>query len=197
MSARSAISFQESTVAAQSIKISGVRFSLFLSEATIQARVAEIGQHLSRTHAGLKPLIIGVLNGSFIFVADLMRSITIPCEIDFCKLSSYRAQRVSSGTVQADLLIASSLAGRHVIVVDDIIDSGLTLHFMLQSMQTLHPESMTVVALLHKKGALKTDVQIDHVGFTIPNRFVVGYGLDWHQRCRNLRAIYMLDDEES
>lgn len=173
----------------------GERFSVFLGRETIQRRVAEIGRQISVDYDGTVPILIGVLNGSFMFLADLMREITIECEVDFWKLSSYGAKKVSSGQVRELKKVDADLHGRHVIIVEDIVDTGLSMDYILDRIRAYDPASMRVATLLHKAEATEVDVQLDYVGFRIPNRFVIGYGLDYGQLARNLPEIYVLDDE--
>ena len=186
----------ESTVipAEKTIEIRGERFRLFLEETAIQTRVAEIGAAISRTYEGQVPILIGVLNGSFMFIADLMRAIDIPCEIDFWKLSSYGAEKVSSGRVHELKKIDADLKGRHIIIVEDIVDTGLSMQYILNRMGEHNPASIKVATLLHKYEATRVSVQLDYVGFRIPHLFVIGYGLDYGQQGRNLPEIYILDD---
>lgn len=176
------------------ITFEGQRFHLHLAAADIQARVTELGRAISLTHAKKQPLLIGMLNGSFVFLADLARALDIPCEIDFCKLASYGYARESSGRIKMDLPPRSDLKDRHVILVEDIVDTGRTLQFLLELIEERAPASIMVVTLLLKEEAVCANVTIDHVGFSIPNRFVIGYGLDLGQQFRNLPAIYMLEE---
>jgi hypoxanthine phosphoribosyltransferase len=173
----------------------GERFRVYLSEDTIRQRVRELGEALSRDYDGVErpPIFIGILNGAYVFLADLMREMSIDCEVDFLKLSSYGAEKVSSGMVRELKSIDADIAGRHVVVVEDIVDTGLSMEFMIKSLASMNPASIKTVTLLHKKEATRVDVQLDYVGFEIDNRFVIGYGLDYGQLARNLRAIYMLD----
>ena len=172
----------------------GERFRIYLDRATIQGRVQEIGQQISADYAGQCPILIGVLNGAYMFIADLMRSIDIDCEVDFLKLSSYGAQKVSSGQVRELKKIDADLKGRHVIVVEDIVDTGLSMQFILDRLQEYEPASLRAATLLHKHEATQIDVTLDYVGFRIPNLFVIGYGLDYGQLARNLADIYILDE---
>ncbi len=171
----------------------GERFRLFISKERLEARVAELGQTIDREYADKKPILIGILNGSFIFLADLMRHISISCEVDFYKLSSYGDEKVSSGRVTERKELDAMIAGRHVILVEDIIDTGLSMDFLLKKIKDQKPASVKVVTLLHKPDATRYDVQIDMVGFEIPTLFVLGYGLDYAQEGRNLAQIYVLD----
>ena len=179
--------------AEKTVEINGERFRLYLDETAIQARVAEIGAEISRTYEGQVPILIGVLNGSFMFIADLMRAIDIPCEIDFWKLSSYGVEKVSSGRVHELKKIDADLEDRHIIIVEDIVDTGLSMQYILDRMQEHNPASIKVATLLHKHDATRVDVQLDYVGFRIPHLFVIGYGLDYGQQGRNLPEIYILD----
>jgi hypoxanthine phosphoribosyltransferase len=140
--------------------------------------------------------LIGVLNGAFMFIADLMRAIDIDCEVDFMKLSSYGAAKVSSGEVTELKKIDANLTDRHVIVVEDIVDTGLSMEFILKRMALHDPASVRVATLLHKPDSTEVDLDLDYVGFEIPNLFVIGYGLDYGQIARNLPDIYILDEPD-
>ena len=141
--------------------------------------------------ADKNPLLLAVLNGSFMFAADLMKNITIPCEISFVKLASYQGTQ-STGEVKEVIGINEDLAGRTVIIVEDIVESGLTIQRMLDSLGTRNPDSIDVCTLLLKPDRLKVDLDIKYVAFSIPNDFILGYGLDYDQQGRNLRDIYTL-----
>lgn len=182
--------------AEQTILCRGERFRMYLDSETIQKRVAEMGRQISEDYEEKRPILIGVLNGAFMFLADLMRAITIDCEVDFMKLSSYGAQKVSSGEVKELKRIDANLEGRHVLVIEDIVDTGLTMRYMLDLLQESDPASVRIVTLLHKPEATEEDVPLDYVAFEIPDRFVIGYGLDYGQLARNLPHIYALDKEE-
>ena len=178
----------------------GERFRLYLDEDAIQARVRALagqisGDYAEAAAAGSPPIFIGVLNGAYVFVADLMRAVTIDCEVDFYKLSSYGASKVSSGQVSELKGVDADLRGRHVVVVEDIVDTGLSMRFILDRLAALEPASLRAAALLRKPDAAKVDVELDYVGFDIPDLFVIGYGLDYGQLARNLRALYILDEE--
>lgn len=181
--------------AGETVTCRGERFRLYLSEEDIQERVAVLGKQISRDLEGQRPICIGILNGAFMFLADLMRALDIDCEVDFMKLSSYGAEKVSSGEVEELKRIDADLEGRHVVLVEDIVDTGLTMQFLLDRIGELGPASVRVAALLHKKEATEHEVPLDYVGFEIPNRFVIGYGLDYGQLARQLPAIYALDEE--
>lgn len=172
------------------------KFRVTTPEAEILKRVDAVAQQINRDMAGKNPLFLAVLNGSFIFAADLMRRITIPCEISFVKLASYQGT-TSTGKVTEVIGINETLAGRTVIIVEDIVESGLTMKQMLESLGTRNPESVHICTMLLKPDCLKVDIDIDYVAMRIPNDFILGYGLDYNQQGRNLRDIYTLVDEEN
>jgi hypoxanthine phosphoribosyltransferase len=179
------------------VHVNGQRFSVHFTEDQLQARIRELGEVISRDFEDKQPILIGVLNGAFMFLADLMREITIPCEMDFMKLSSYGAEKISSGTVEHLKRVDAHLEGRHVIVVEDIVDTGLSMQFIMDRMRELNPASVSTAVLLHKPDATRVDgIDLDYVGFEIPNIFVLGYGLDYAQKGRNLRHLYILDEAE-
>ena len=160
----------------------------------IRDRVKELGVELSNKFQDEIPIFIGVLNGSFIFLADLLRELTIDCEMDFIKLSSYEKIH-STGTVHLLKDISANITGRHVIIVEDIIDSGLTISFLKNRLEGAIPKSVTIVSLLFKPEVAKLDFSIDFVGFEIPSNYVVGYGLDMNQKLRHLPEIYQLENK--
>lgn len=177
----------------------GERFRLYLGEDAIQARIRVLGRQIDEDYADTDtpPIFIGVLNGAYVFTADLMRAVSIDCEVDFYKLSSYGAEKVSSGQVTEQKVASADLAGRHVIVVEDIVDTGLSMRFILDRIAEAGPASLRAAALLRKPDALKVDVDVDYLGFDIPDLFVIGYGLDYGQLARNLRSVYILDGQEN
>ncbi|MGI9175144.1 MAG: hypoxanthine phosphoribosyltransferase [Rhodothermales bacterium] len=185
------------TTATNTITCRGERFRLYLSQDEIQGRVKALGQQIAEDYKDEKPILIGVLNGAFMFLADLMRAIPIDCEVDFWKLSSYGDRKVSSGEVEELKKVDADLKGRHVILVEDIVDTGLSMQYMLDVLAEVEPTSVRVATLLHKHEATEHDVRLDYVGFRIPNLFVIGYGLDYGQLARNLPAIYLLDEEDA
>ena len=176
----------------------GERFRLYLDEETIARRTRAIGQQISEEYAGRDqpPILIGVLNGAFMFLADLMRAVTIDCEVDFLQLSSYGAAKVSSGNVTELKKLGAQVKGRDLVIVEDIVDTGLSMQYILDRLKEAEPASVKTATLLHKKEATRVDVTLDYVGFEIDNLFVIGYGLDYAQIARNLPAIYILDEEE-
>jgi hypoxanthine phosphoribosyltransferase len=161
----------------------------------LQERVAALGQELSADYAGRDLLLIGVLKGAVFFMADLMRHITVPCEVDFMAISSYGASTDSSGVVRILKDLDINIEGRHVLVVEDIIDSGLTLSYLMRNLEARSPASLEVCALLTKPDRREMDVPVRYIGFEIPDRFVIGYGLDFAERYRNLPYVAVLSDE--
>ncbi|RKY85420.1 hypoxanthine phosphoribosyltransferase [candidate division KSB1 bacterium] len=168
---------------------------LLLSEKKIQKRVKELGQQISRDYHGRCPILIGVLKGGFVFIADLIRELTIDCEVDFIKISSYGNKKNSSGKIKLNNKLDCQVEGRDIIVVEDIVDSGLSVKFLQKHLSKLKPRTLRFVTLLLKSEMVQQDVNVDYVGFEIPSEFVVGYGLDYSQKLRNLRAVYVLDNE--
>ena len=167
-------------------------FTEYLSERKIQLRIKELADAISKDYEGKVPVFIGVLNGSFIFMSDLVKNIGIDCEIDFFKLSSYGDEKISSGNVKLIKELNCDVNGRDLLIVEDIVDSGLSIKFIEELINQHHPTSMKVVSLLVKPNSLRYDVKIDYIGFEIPSQYVIGYGLDYAQKYRNLRSIYML-----
>jgi len=166
-------------------------FEVSIPEAEIKERVKAVAQQLSHDMEGKNPLFLAVLNGAFMFAADLMREMTIPCEISFVKLASYQGT-MSTGKIKEVLGINEDLTGRTVIILEDIVETGLTIRQMIESLGTRNPASIHVCTLLFKPDRLKENVPIEYVAFRIPNEFVLGYGLDYDQQARGLRDIYTL-----
>lgn len=165
---------------------------VLISEADLQKRVAELGEQISRDYAGKAPLLVSVLRGSFIFMADLTRHIQPFCQVDFMAVSSYGAGTVSSGQVNIVKDLTDSIEGKDVIVVEDILDSGNTLSYLFQLLKARNPASLKLVTLLDKPSRRTKPIQADYVGFTVPDEFVVGYGLDYDELYRNLPYIGVL-----
>jgi len=161
----------------------------------LQRRVAELGEEVSVDYAGRDLLLVGVLKGAVFFMADLMRRLTIPCEIDFMAISSYGDSTDSSGVVRILKDLDINIEGRDVLVVEDIIDSGLTLSYLMRNLEAREPASLEICALLTKPERREIDVPVRYVGFEIPNRFVIGYGLDFAERYRNLPYVGVLDPD--
>jgi hypoxanthine phosphoribosyltransferase len=159
----------------------------------LQQRVTELGEEISHDYAGRDLLLVGVLKGAVFFMADLMRHLRIPCEIDFMAISSYGDSTDSSGVVRILKDLDINIEGRHVLVVEDIIDSGLTLSYLIRNLEAREPATLEICALLTKPDRREIDVPVRYVGFEIPNRFVIGYGLDFAERYRNLPYVGVLD----
>jgi hypoxanthine phosphoribosyltransferase len=165
---------------------------VLIDEATLQGRIAELGAEISADYAGRDLLLVGVLKGAVFFMADLMRELAVPCEIDFMAISSYGAATDSSGVVRILKDLEINLADRHVLVVEDIIDSGLTLSYLMRNLKARKPATLEICALLTKPERREIDVPVRYIGFEIPNRFVIGYGLDFAERYRNLPYVAVL-----
>jgi hypoxanthine phosphoribosyltransferase len=159
----------------------------------LQRRIEELGEEISVDYAGRDLLLIGVLKGAVFFMADLMRNLTIPCEIDFMAISSYGDSTDSSGVVRILKDLDINIEGRDVLIVEDIIDSGLTLSYLMRNLEAREPASLEICALLTKPDRREADVPVRYIGFEIPNRFVIGYGLDYAERYRNLPYVGVLD----
>jgi hypoxanthine phosphoribosyltransferase len=168
---------------------------ILIDEETLAARVAELGAEVSADYQGRDLLLIGVLKGAVFFMADLMRHLTVPCEVDFMAISSYGDSTDSSGIVRILKDLDINIEGRHVLVVEDIIDSGLTLSYLMRNLESREPATLEVCALLTKPERREIDVPVRYVGFEIPNKFVVGYGLDFAERYRNLPYVAVLSQE--
>ncbi|TMI93401.1 MAG: hypoxanthine phosphoribosyltransferase [Bacteroidetes bacterium] len=173
------------------IKVHDKTFDIYLSEAEIQQRVKEIAETINKEYQGKRPLIIAILNGSFMFAADLFKHLTIDTEISFIKLASYKGMK-STGNVVTSIGLDAELYGKDVIIIEDIVDTGKTLYNFLPKLKDHHPASLKIAALLHKPEATKFPLTLDYVGFSIPDKFVIGYGLDYDGRGRNLKEIYQV-----
>jgi hypoxanthine phosphoribosyltransferase len=161
----------------------------------IQSRIGELGAEISSDYAGRDLLLVGVLKGAVFFMADLMRELTVPCEIDFMAISSYGAATDSSGVVRILKDLDINVSGRNVLVVEDIIDSGLTLSYLMRNLESREPASLEICALLTKPARREIEVPVRWIGFEIPNRFVIGYGLDFAERYRNLPFVGVLSHD--
>lgn len=173
------------------IKVKDKTFRTSIPEAEILKHVKEVAARINQDMDGKNPLFLAVLNGAFVFAADLMREITIPCEISFVKLASYMGT-VSTGKITEVIGINEDLAGRHVVIVEDIVDTGLTMQRMIETLSLRHPASIHICTLLLKPDKLQVDIDPEYVAMRIPNEFILGYGLDYDQQARNLRDIYTL-----
>jgi len=165
---------------------------ILIEEDALRNRIRELGEEISADYAGRDLLLIGVLKGAVFFMADLMRRLTVACEVDFMAISSYGASTDSSGVVRILKDLDINIEGRDVLVVEDIIDSGLTLSYLIRNLEAREPASLEVCALLTKPERREIDVPVRYVGFEIPNRFVIGYGLDFAERYRNLPYVAVL-----
>jgi hypoxanthine phosphoribosyltransferase len=176
----------------EKILIGNDEFVPMISEQEIQKRIKELAAQISSDYKSSVPIFIGVLNGSFLFMSDLIRNLNIDCEVDFFKLSSYGDAKISSGNVKLLKELNCEVNDRDIIIVEDIVDTGLSIKYIEELFSEKSPSSMKVVSLLVKQESLKYDVKIDYIGFRIPDKFVIGYGLDFAQKYRNLRGIYIL-----
>ncbi len=173
------------------VKIKDKTFKTSFSEAVIQEHIKEVAARINKDYDGKMPIFLAVLNGAFMFASDLMKNITIPCEISFVKLASYQGI-TSTGKIKEVLGINEDLTGRHVVIVEDIVDTGRTMRQMVESLGTRNPESVSICSLFVKPDKLEDPIDVKYAVFQIPNDFIVGYGLDYDQQGRNLREIYTL-----
>jgi hypoxanthine phosphoribosyltransferase len=180
--------------APSTVKAHDLYFGVKIGESSIEQRLCELGQAVSAQYRGKKPIFVGVLNGACVFVADLIRHCDIECELTFVRLSSYDG--TASGDVRMVFGLEVDIRDRHIIVVEDIVDTGNTLFHFLPQLRALNPASLAVATLLLKPDALKHQIPLEYVGFEIPDRFVIGYGLDYGGLGRNLPAIYQLIENE-
>jgi hypoxanthine phosphoribosyltransferase len=177
------------------ITIKDKKFKRFITAVEIQSRVEEIAETLSKEFHDKHPVFIVILRGAFMFAGDILKHFNDPCEIEFTKLASYDGME-SSGKIQMLLPVKDEvIRGRDIIIIEDIVDSGLTMHYFMNFLKALHPKSVTLVTLLTKPENLEKEVTVNHVGFIIPNLFVVGYGLDYDGEGRNLDAIYQVEED--
>ncbi len=168
---------------------------VLLSKETIEERVAELGREITEKFEGTEPLFIGVLKGSFVFMADLMRHVNLKCSVDFMAVSSYGSGTTTSGAVKINKDLNEDITDRHIIIVEDILDSGVTLTYLCGYLQNRKPASITLVTLLDKPARRKAPIKADFVGFEVPDEFVVGYGLDFDEKYRNLPFVGILKPE--
>lgn len=167
-----------------------------LSTEVIQAKVAELGAQISRDYAGEEVVVVGILKGAFVFCADLLRQITVPTQVDFMAVSSYGQSTESSGVIKILKDLDTAVEGRHVLLVEDIVDSGLTLRYLREYVAHQNPASVKICVLLDKPSRRKTEVPVDYRGFEIPDEFIVGYGIDYAERYRNLPYIGLIGEVE-
>ena len=168
---------------------------ILIDAETLQNRIRELGEEITSDYEGKELLLVGVLKGAVFFMADLMRHLTVPCEVDFMAISSYGAATDSSGVVRILKDLDINIEGRNVLVVEDIIDSGLTLSYLMRNLESREPASLDICALLTKPERREIDVPVRWIGFEIPNKFVIGYGLDFAERYRNLPYVGVLHDD--
>ncbi len=171
-------------------------FRVLITAEQLQERITQLGEQLTRDYAGRAPVLLCVLKGSYVFTADLARAIDLPVRIEFLGLQSYGDDTRSSGVVQITQDLTNPITGEDVLVVEDIVDSGLTLSYLLELMKARSPRTVKVCALLHKPARKRVDVPIDYLGFTVEDEFVVGYGLDWAQKYRNLPFIGVVSADD-
>lgn len=176
------------------MKIKDLHFKPFIPEAELQALVADLAARISADYAGRQIVVSPILTGAFMFGADLVRRLTIPCEISFVRYASYSGL-ASTGTVQCQLPLSPDVRGRHLLIVEDVVDSGLTIQRILADARALEPASVAVCTLFFKPDAFRGDYRIDYIGRPIGNEFIVGYGLDYDEQGRNLKEIYVLDQQ--
>jgi hypoxanthine phosphoribosyltransferase len=170
------------------------QLKILISRDEIAEAIDRLASAIKRDYQGKQPLLIGVLKGSFVFMADLIRQLDLPLELDFIRLSSYGAARESSGKVRVVQGVKTPIKGRDVLVIEDIVDTGITTSFLLDYLRKRKPASLKLCALTDKPSRRRVPVSIDYLGLSLPNKFVVGYGLDFDQRFRNLPDIYALED---
>ena len=173
------------------IRVHDKEFEPYLTAKEIADKIQQMADNINRDYAGKKPLFIAILNGSFIFAADLFKSISIEAEICFIKLASYKGTK-SSGQIITAIGLDTDIIGRHLVILEDIVDTGKTLNEFLPQLEHQQPASLTIATLLHKPEATLYPVKIDYLGFSIPNKFVLGYGLDYDGLGRNIKEIYQL-----
>ena len=175
-----------------SADITGDLSAVLFTKAEIEARLAELAAEIDHDYAGKNPLLVGVLNGAVMVMADLSRALHIDCAMDWMAISSYGMGTQSSGVVRILKDLSTDLVGRHVLVVEDIIDTGLTLTYLMQNLASRNPASLEIMAMFRKPDAMKAEIDVKYVGFDLPNQFVVGYGLDFAGRYRNLTDVGIL-----
>lgn len=178
----------------KTIKVDDLEFEILIGGKRLQDRIQELAAEISQDYKHKIPIFVGVLNGAILFMSDLIRKLTVDCEIDFIKISSYGDKRVSSGQITMIKDFSADLHGRDIIVVEDIVDSGLSVTYLKQRIESMKPASVKFVSLLVKKDCAVVPLKIDYTGFEIENKFVIGYGLDLAQKKRNLNAIYQIKE---
>ncbi len=175
------------------VKILDKSFGIFIDENTIKSRITELGKQISNDFENKTPIFLSILNGSFMFASDLLKETNIDCKISFLKMASYLGT-TTSGTVKQLIGLNEDIKGKPVIVLEDIVDTGITIENIIKQLQAYEPSEIHIATLLFKPEAYKKDIKIDYVGFEIPNKFIVGYGLDYDGFGRNLKHIYQITD---
>jgi len=168
---------------------------LLVSDEDIKKRVKQLAEQITEDYKDKSPIFIGILNGCYVFMADLLREIDLDVEVDFVKIRSYEADS-STGTIKFRKDISADINNRHIIIVEDIIDSGFTINFLVNRLKGSGPKSVAVASILFKKEVAKIDFEVDYVGFEIPPEFVVGYGLDYDEKYRNLKDVMVLEPKD-
>jgi hypoxanthine phosphoribosyltransferase len=166
---------------------------LLITQEQINQAIAKLGAEINRDYHGRQPLLIGILKGSFVFMADLVRQLDLPVEVDFVKLSSYGSGTRTSGKIKVVQGLKSPVKGRDVLIIEDIVDTGLTVSFLMENLRKKRPASLRLCVLVDKPSEHKVPVCIDYLGFTVPDKFIVGYGIDWNEKYRHLRDICIID----
>ena len=166
---------------------------VLITQDEIKKAVSRLAAEIRRHYQGKQPLLIGILKGSFVFMADLVRELELPVEVDFVKLSSYGAGTETSGKIKMVQCLETRIKGRDILVVEDIVDTGLTVSFLLNYLKRKKPASLKLCALIDKPSRHKVPISIDYLGCTVPNKFIVGYGIDWNEKFRHLRDICCID----
>jgi hypoxanthine phosphoribosyltransferase len=177
------------------IQVKDKRFEIFISASQLSETIARLAQRINHDYADKEPLFVAVLNGAFMFAADLMKCVTIPCRLSFVRVASYQNTQ-STGILTEIIGLQENIANRHVVIIEDIVDTALTMHRLVKQLQHKQPASLQIATLLCKPEAMQKPVDLKYVGFEIPNRFVVGYGLDYDGWGRNLPDLYVLQESE-
>jgi len=172
------------------------KYELLLDEKTIKQRIKVLARQIDHDYKGTVPIFLSILHGAFIFTADLFRSLSIDCEVEFLRVSSYGNETKTTGKIKLITPIPRIITDRNILIVEDIIDSGNTVKFLKKELKKYNPRSLKIISLLYKNENAPKDVKVDYIGFEIPNHFVVGYGLDFMQQKRNLKNIYRLVEEQ-
>ncbi len=176
----------------ETVAVADKTFKIMIDAQTIQQRIAELGAQINASFSSKNPVFIGILNGSFLFMADLIKQVEVDCEIAFMKVSSYHGGMESQRVITEDYELKMDIANRHLIIVEDIVDTGTTVRFIMDRLQAKNPASISVATLLYKPDAMEHQLDLKYVAFEIENKFVVGYGLDYKGLGRNLNEIYQV-----